>query len=193
MKLGETDSSGRKRPVPIEGSDYFMACDNVILAIGQSFDLSFIGAECDDLQMTDREHIVCDPETGTTSAPDIFVAGDLAHGPKLLIHAVASGKRVARTIYEKLTAHQITAEDMEFVVSPKEVLLAYSNPSPSIMTPSAGYTFAWSGLFGAGGAGNRVKRFRMEPLESDRVEGEMTWDQKVIATDLGGFLAGAIG
>jgi NADPH-dependent glutamate synthase beta subunit-like oxidoreductase/NAD-dependent dihydropyrimidine dehydrogenase PreA subunit len=113
MKLGQTDSSGRKRPIPIEGSDYFMACDTVIIAIGQSFDLSFIGAECDDLQMTDREHIACDPETGNTSAPDIFVAGDLAHGPKLIIHAVASGKRVARTVYEKLTAHQITAEDME--------------------------------------------------------------------------------
>ncbi len=113
MKLGETDPSGRRRPIPIEGSDYFMECDNVFIAIGQSFDLSFIDAERDHIQMTDREHIACDPETGSTSARDIFVAGDLAHGPKLLIHAVASGKAVARTLYEKLMGHRITAEDIE--------------------------------------------------------------------------------
>jgi NADPH-dependent glutamate synthase beta subunit-like oxidoreductase/ferredoxin len=113
MKLGEADSSGRRRPIPIEGSDYFIECDNVIIAIGQTFDLSFIDVECDDLQMTDRQHIACNPETGSTSAPDVFVAGDLAHGPKLLIHAVASGKAVARSVYEKMTAHQITAEDTE--------------------------------------------------------------------------------
>jgi NADPH-dependent glutamate synthase beta subunit-like oxidoreductase len=52
-------------------------------------------------------------ETGSTSARDIFVAGDLAHGPKLLIHAVASGKAVARTLYERLMGHRITAEDIE--------------------------------------------------------------------------------
>ncbi len=113
MKLGKPDSSGRRRPIPIEGSDYFMQCDNVIIAIGQSSDLSFIDIERDDLRMTDRRHITCDPEAGSTSAPDVFVAGDLAYGPKLLIHAVASGKAVARTIYEKLTGYQITAEDTE--------------------------------------------------------------------------------
>ena len=113
MKLGETDSSGRRRPIPIEGSDYFMACDNVILAIGQAFDLSFIGAECDDLQMTDREHIACDPATGTTSAPDIFIAGDVAHGTKLMIDAIAGGKRAARKIYAYLKKKIITAKTVE--------------------------------------------------------------------------------
>lgn len=102
MKLGATDASGRKRPIPVEGSDYFLACDNVILAVGQSFDLSFIGAGCEDLQMTDPEHITCDPMTGATSAADVFVAGDLAHGPRLMIDAIASGKRAARKIYAHL-------------------------------------------------------------------------------------------
>jgi len=57
--------------------------------------------------------IQCDPVEGTTDAADIFVAGDLAYGPKLLIHAVASGKAVARAIYQRITGHRITTECTE--------------------------------------------------------------------------------
>lgn len=113
MALGEPDAGGRRQPVPIEGSEFFMACDNVIVAIGQTFDLSFIDAPNDRISMTDHGLIACDPETGSTSAPDVFVAGDLAHGPKLLINAVASGKAVARTIYEKCTGNHISFADVE--------------------------------------------------------------------------------
>lgn len=68
-------------------------------------------------------------------------------------------------------------------------LLCYSAPSPGIMTPSAGYTFSWTGYLGAGAEGNRVSRFRMEHLKSDRVEIEMAFDQKLIAADLGYFFS----
>ena len=90
-----------------------IACDNVLLAIGQSPDLSFIDAKKNDLELTQSGLIACDPITGTTTSPNIFVAGDLSHGPKLLIHAVASGKAVARTIYEKMTGNKITFQDVE--------------------------------------------------------------------------------
>lgn len=105
----------QKRFAPIfDGDDIIeISCDFVLIAIGQTFDLSFIDAERDGIEMTDRGLIACDPESGSTSAPDLFVAGDLAYGPKLLIHAVASGKAVARTIYEKFTGHRIDAEDLE--------------------------------------------------------------------------------
>ena len=63
----------------------------------------------------------------------------------------------------------------------------YSNPSPSLLTPSGGYTFAWTGLFGGAAAGARIKRFRMEALASDRIESEMAWDQKLVAPELGVF------
>lgn len=66
-------------------------------------------------------------------------------------------------------------------------LLCYSAPAPGIMTPSAGYTFSWTGFMGAGGEGNRIKRFRQEHLESDRVEIQMAFDQKLVAADLGYF------
>lgn len=113
MELGEPDAGGRRQPVPIEGSEYFMPCDNVLIAIGQAFDLSFLDPERDGLRLNQWGTIECHPRAGTTSAADVFVAGDLAHGAKLLIHAVASGKAVARTVYQKLTGREITAEDVE--------------------------------------------------------------------------------
>lgn len=93
--------------------------------------------------------------------------------------------RVARATRD--TAGEGLAEAMQFVFGTEQALLSHAPSSPSIMTPSAGYTFVWRGLFGAGQNGNRIKRFRMEALESDRVEGEMSWDQKQIASDLGCF------
>ncbi len=92
-------------------------CDTVLIAIGQSYDISFIDSERDGLEMTDRGLIRCDPETGVTSAPDVFVAGDLAYGMKLLIHAVASGKSVARAIYEHFTGQEILSRDVELHLS----------------------------------------------------------------------------
>lgn len=70
-------------------------------------------------------------------------------------------------------------------------LLCYSAPSPSIMRPSAGYTFKWAGLPG-GSAGIRTNRFRMDHLAADRIEVEDTWDMKVVATDLGAFFGDAL-
>jgi ferredoxin len=85
-------------------------CDSVILSVGQVADLGFL----DEGAAVDRHpngSVVCDPTTGATSVPGIFVAGDLAYGAKLLIHAVASGKRVARSVYEALTGLPIRFED----------------------------------------------------------------------------------
>ncbi len=113
MELGEPDQSGRRKPVAVKGSDFYLPCDNVLIAIGQAFDLSFIDAARDGIEVNDWGQIDCDPATGTTSIDDIFVAGDLAHGAKLLIHAVASGKAVARSIYQKMTGRQITTEATE--------------------------------------------------------------------------------
>lgn len=74
----------------------------------------------------------------------------------------------------------------------KHALLVYAPPSPSLMVPSAGYTFVWSGLLGAGNMGSRIKRFRMEHLASDRIEIETAFDQKLVSADLGFFFSGAV-
>lgn len=69
----------------------------------------------------------------------------------------------------------------------KKALLCYSTPSPGLMTPTAGYTFSWTGLLGSGAEGNRIRSFRMEHIKSDRVEIEMAFDSKLVSADLGFF------
>ncbi len=65
--------------------------------------------------------------------------------------------------------------------------LFYAPPSPSLLVPSAGYIFSWTGYLGAGPGGQRIKRFRMEQLSADRVEIEIAFHMKQIAADLGAF------
>ncbi len=89
------------------------------------------------------------------------------------------------------TAAEGVADAMSFLTT-KTALLCYANPNPSIMQPSAGYTFGWNGLFGAGADGGRISSFRMEHLKSDRIEGEMAFDQKLVAADLGAFFIATI-
>jgi len=74
----------------------------------------------------------------------------------------------------------------------KNALLCNVAPSPGLLTPSAAYTFAWTGYLGAGNEGNRIKRYRWEIIASDIVEIELAMDVKLIATELGYFFSGAI-
>lgn len=79
-------------------------------------------------------------------------------------------------------------DDFDFVFG-KSALLCYSAPAPGLEVPSAGYTFAWNGLFGSSAYGSRISKFRMEHLKSDRIEGEMAFDMKVVSSDLGIFFS----
>jgi hypothetical protein len=81
-------------------------------------------------------------------------------------------------------------EESNFVVG-GNALLAYRTATPGIMIPTAGYTFSWTGWMGASGMGHRIKRFRMEELESDRIEAQMAYDQRVVGADLGYFFQDA--
>jgi hypothetical protein len=69
----------------------------------------------------------------------------------------------------------------------KKALLCHVAPQPGLLTPSAGYTFAWTGVSGGLGATIGTSQFRMESIKSDRVEAEMAFDNKVISSDLGYF------
>jgi hypothetical protein len=74
----------------------------------------------------------------------------------------------------------------------KHALLCYAAPSPGLQTPTAGYTFSWSGYMGASAEGTRMKQFRMEQIESDRIEIQMALDCKLVAADLGYFFNGVV-
>src|ERR1039457_2195887 len=96
------DENRRFNPQFIEGSEETVDCDTVVLAIGQSADLSWIGPE-DNLKVTPRGTLQTDPETMATSRPDVFAGGDVAFGPRIIITAVAEGKKAAASIAKYLT------------------------------------------------------------------------------------------
>jgi hypothetical protein len=85
-------------------------------------------------------------------------------------------------------AAQDAAATFDFIANPNSALLCYTPSSPSLMQPAAGYTFTWNGYLSGNAEGIRVKRFRMEHIASDRIEGEMTYDMRVISKDVGVYL-----
>jgi len=105
MRLGEPDASGRRRPVPIEGSEYEIEAETIIAAIGQRADLSFLG-EDHGIELTRWNTIKVDEETGMTNIAGIFAGGDIATGPDIAIRAIAGGKRAAKGIHQYLRSRK---------------------------------------------------------------------------------------
>jgi formate dehydrogenase beta subunit len=97
MKLGEPDQSGRRRPIPIKGSEARMKADVVIAATGQKSDLALFSGK-DGVETTDWGSIKADPVTFQTSVEGIFAGGDCVSGPATLIEALNAGNKVARSI-----------------------------------------------------------------------------------------------
>jgi formate dehydrogenase (NADP+) beta subunit len=91
------DANHRFNPVFEAGSEFVIPCDTAILAIGQTSDLSFLPPGLG-IETTRQGILKVDPETLSTTAPGIFAAGDIAFGPRLIISAVADGKRAAEGI-----------------------------------------------------------------------------------------------
>lgn len=96
MKLGEPDQSGRKRPIPIPGSEFIMKTDMVIAATGQVPDLKLL--EGDGIGVTHWGTIQADPAGCGTNVPGIFAGGDCVTGPATLIEALDAGNKAARSI-----------------------------------------------------------------------------------------------
>ncbi len=88
------DDQHRFNPTFAEGTESAIPCDTVILAIGQASDLSFLRPE-DGIEVTRQGTVKINPETLMTTAPGIFAAGDIAFGPRLIISAVADGRKAA--------------------------------------------------------------------------------------------------
>jgi formate dehydrogenase (NADP+) beta subunit len=124
------DAQHRFNPVFAKGTEQIMPCDTVILAIGQASDLSFLKPE-DGIETTRQGTVKIDPATLMTTAPGVFAAGDIAFGPRLIISAVADGKKAAEEVdrylrgpdwkpkglYVQITVldhHQMTADYDEY-------------------------------------------------------------------------------
>jgi len=101
-KLGTTDESGRRRPHPVEGSEFIVEADTIITAIGESPDLSFL-PEDHGLDFSSRWNTFkVDEAILATNRPGIFAGGDVVTGPKTVIDAIAAGHVAARSIHRYL-------------------------------------------------------------------------------------------
>jgi heterodisulfide reductase subunit A-like polyferredoxin len=108
MELGEPDASGRRRPVPIAGSEFVIEVDAVVPAIGQESDWACLTEECA-CRLTDWGTMKVDPLTLQTHDADIFAGGDSVSGPKTVIEAIAAGKQAAISIGRYIVGEDLSA------------------------------------------------------------------------------------
>ncbi|MCK5454001.1 MAG: FAD-dependent oxidoreductase, partial [Calditrichia bacterium] len=103
MELGEADDSGRRRPVPIKGSEVIVPVDAVVCAIGNSPN-PLISSTTPGLEVGKRGNIVADEETGRTSLDKIWAGGDVVTGAATVILAMGAGRKAARSIHQYLSS-----------------------------------------------------------------------------------------
>jgi len=101
MELGEPDASGRRRPVPIEGSNFVMEIDTVVVAIGNSSN-PLVPQTTPGLEVNKWGNIIADPETGRTSREGVWAGGDIVTGGATVILAAGAGKKAAKDIHRYL-------------------------------------------------------------------------------------------
>ncbi len=104
------DAERRFAPVFDDSDVRTFECDTVLVAAGQATDLSFLAEGGEDVAQFRPGWPKVDPETLATTAPGVYVAGDLAHGTRLLIDAVASGKKAARSVYTWVTGRRLAPD-----------------------------------------------------------------------------------
>jgi NADH-quinone oxidoreductase subunit F len=108
-ELGDTDSSGRRRPVPLEGTEQVMELDTLIVAISEDSGIDSIGpARSSKIEVTNWNTVKVDGKTLQTSRPGVFAAGDVVTGPNTVIEAIAAGKKTAVMI-----DHYIKGENLD--------------------------------------------------------------------------------
>jgi heterodisulfide reductase subunit A len=106
-KLGPADDSGRRRPLPVQGSEFLIDCDVVIPAIGQRIDKSWLDQK-PDLQLTTWDTIQVSPHTMQTTIPHVFAAGDAVTGPASVIEAVAAGHKAVEAIQRFIDKEELS-------------------------------------------------------------------------------------
>ncbi|MEW5914112.1 MAG: FAD-dependent oxidoreductase [Thermodesulfobacteriota bacterium] len=129
MELGEPDASGRRRPVPVEGSETVIPVDNVIAAIGQYPDLSFLEADASgqELKLTKWDTIAADIDAGATNVTGVFAGGDTVTGAATAVEAIGAGRRAARSIHHYLSGEDFAAPG-DWVHSAKELPQVKATP-----------------------------------------------------------------
>jgi glutamate synthase (NADPH) small chain len=102
MELGEPDESGRRRPVPVKGSEFIIDTDLVIVAVGSGAN-PLLTASTPDMQLNKWGYITADPETGKTTKKGVWAGGDIVTGAATVILAMGAGRKAADSIHKFLT------------------------------------------------------------------------------------------
>lgn len=106
-ELGAPDESGRRRPVPIAGSEHVLPLDTLIVAVGEKPDIDAVGVGQAGVEATKWGSIAVDPRTLTTGRKGLFAGGDVATGPNTVVDAIAAGKRAAAMIDRYLAGEEL--------------------------------------------------------------------------------------
>ncbi len=101
MELGEPDESGRRRPIPIKGSEFQLECDMAVVAIGAGAN-PLLPTTTPGLELNKRGYIVADPEIGKTTKPGVWAGGDIVTGSATVILAMGAGRKAGNSIHEYL-------------------------------------------------------------------------------------------
>ena len=101
MELGEPDASGRRRPVPIEGSEFQLECDLAVIAVGAGAN-PLLTRSTEGLELTKWGYIVADPETGKTTKKGVWAGGDIVTGQATVILAMGAGRKASDSIHQYL-------------------------------------------------------------------------------------------
>ena len=109
MKLGDLDASGRRRPIPIEGSEFSIELNTLIPAIGERPDTSFV-SDKDNLSISKWNTILVNKETLLTDRMGVFAGGDVVTGPRTVVEAISTGKTAAESIEKYLEGKSLTKE-----------------------------------------------------------------------------------
>ncbi len=112
MRLDEPDLSGRRRPLPVDDSQFAVEVDTVILALGYLGDPATIG-RIPGLEADAGHLVVIDPQTGATSREGLYAGGDSVLGPALVVTAVAQGRRAAEAMHGHMTAERLATHGAE--------------------------------------------------------------------------------
>ena len=109
MELGQVDESGRRRPVPIKDTEFFIKLDTLIVAVGEKPDLSFLGKK-QRLKTSKANTIAACPQTLATNLKGVFAGGDAVTGPNTVIDALSAGKIAAEMIDKYIRREKLTRD-----------------------------------------------------------------------------------
>jgi formate dehydrogenase major subunit len=117
-RLGEPENDGRRRPIPVEGTEFDIDIDLLIPAVSQSPDISFLPEEIG-LEISKWDRLSVDPETFETNVHGIFAGGDFITGPRDVIRVIADGRRAALCIHAYLSGERFEKKSAYFTVVPE--------------------------------------------------------------------------